>query len=217
MTNIKNFILLLTISLLPFVAHAQLDNDHISYEGILSELSSSSKAPLSPTQNTDPFASIMLHGGVGLVSSYLNVGTKSSSLSGLLTGVEASFGIDLFSSYWLAEGSIRSFGSDQIAKDLHISLREFDLKLIHRNPLNQHMLMRFGTGLSARYMDASGPLIPEGRLMQTTPAMILMLGLQAYLTRGVSLGADLSYRNPLIEETIDRSSLDASLRLDAHF
>ncbi len=213
----KQKIVLLLISLMSFNLLAQVEEDHISYEGILSELSASNRSTFAPVSE-DPFSSLLIHGGLGLVSSYVSVAPSGGkSYAGLLTGVEASFGIDLFSRTWLAEGSLRSFGNENFAKDLKVGLREFDLKLVYRNPISSKLMARFGGGLSARYLDVAGPAIQNGGFVQTTPTSVLTTGLHAYLSRAISIGADVSYRSPLIDETLERASVDGTLKLDAHF
>lgn len=137
--------------------------------------------------------------------------------TGFMKGVEINLGIDLFSKYWLAEGSLRSFGEEEFSHS-NASLKEFDLKLTYHNQLFPYIKVRTGGGIAARYLtytdlDAS----PATKVEYTTPSSLIYAGIQAELSRMMSLGLELSYRNTMIEETVDKSALDASVRIDAHF
>lgn len=195
------------------------DEDWVSYDSIISELSSSKGSVSTPQASGDPFEMIKLHAGVGLATSYVFVSpTQRSRVYGFLRGFEANLGIDLFSNRWMAEGSFRSFGTEEFRKGEEVSLKEFDLKLVYQNRLSQKMGFKFATGLASRYLEYAYQT-PENRIQEkhSTPSAILGTGLKAFVTPAISLGADVGYRWAMIDDTIDESAIDAALRLDARF
>lgn len=189
--------------------------DLVDYDQIISDLKGSTESKL-PEVSTDPFDNVMLHAGVGLATSYIRVRPElGKSHSGFLTGVEANFGIDLFSKNWQAETSLRSFNSEQFTPDLNVSLKEFDLKIMNTQPVAGKLKLRLGAGLAARYMNVSSPQAKQTEY--TTPASIFDGALRAQITPNIGIGGELSLRTALISESIDRSAMNAAIRLDAQF
>lgn len=189
-----------------------------SYDDIVEQLSSGGR---SRTQvQGDPLDQIQIHGGVAFASSYVSITPPhEKAVSGMLKGFEASFGIDLFSRHWMAEGAVRSYGSEKLSRQQEADLKEFDLKLVYKDRLSPMLLLRVGAGLAARYLNYRS--WAEGRgpveINQVTPASIFLVGFGVPINRTLSLGADLSYRSRLIDDTIDRSSLDIALGINANF
>ncbi|MEZ4872321.1 MAG: hypothetical protein R2827_08760 [Bdellovibrionales bacterium] len=131
------------------------EDDFYSYDQIVKELSgatSTNKTRLKRVVN-DPFSNVLIHGGVGFTSSYLSLSPNNDSetITGFHSGIEATIGIDLFSRYWQAEGSVRSFGNETINKN-QVSLKEFDLKIVYRDYWARKFFYRFGGGIAARYL-----------------------------------------------------------------
>lgn len=187
--------------------------EEMNFDDIVSDLRGSTEGKLGPV---DPFDDIMIHAGLGLATSYLSVRPEMGGRqTGFLTGVEANFGIDLFSRSWQAETSLRSFNSEKFSNDFTASLKEFDLKIMHTLSISSKMKLRMGGGLAARYMKVDSNLAVQNEY--TTPASIFDGALRAQLTPALGIGAEVSLRNALISESIDRSSLNAALRLDAQF
>lgn len=195
------------------------EDDVVGYDSIIEELSSSRTSAESYRPQEDPLANVMIHGGAGYATSYINLNPeKGEKISGLLKGFEATFGIDLFSRDWIAEGAVRSYQSEELDRETQISMKEFDLKVVHRSELARALSARVGGGLAARYLTVERRVSEEILKPQyTTPSSLIFVGFQAHISPRISLGSDLSYRNSLIDDSIDQSSLDASLRLDAHF
>lgn len=211
----KKYILSILVLISPLTMAEVNDENEVSYDGILAELSSNSSSALG--EDPDPFAHVLIHGGFAFATTWVSAEPQDHDhVNGLLKGVEASFGIDLFSRHWLAEGAIRSFDQERLDNTARVSLKEFDLKGIYRENLSRYLILRLGLGLSARYMNYT-PLDGSPTLKQTTPSSVAMLGFQAPLTKVLSLGIDVSMRTPLIEETFDKTAMDAVLRADAHF
>ncbi|MEO0335015.1 MAG: hypothetical protein AAF202_01380, partial [Pseudomonadota bacterium] len=162
---------------------------------------------------------VKLHSSVALATSFITIRPEEAGyISGFLRGVEFNFGIDLLSEDWLAEVSVRSYQPDDINSDTQISMREFDLKVTYESRLSRSIKGRFSGGLAARYLRFISRNQEEVlRDRYTTPASIFSAGLAFSLTKVLSLGADLSYRTALIDDSVDRSSLDAALRIGAEF
>jgi hypothetical protein len=190
------------------------------FDNIVSELKSSLQQETQPIRVVDdPFDSVQMQMGAAVSAGVVNLGTNGSpSGSAMLKGFDVHFGIDLFSSYWAAEGCFRSFGTEDFATHYAASLREFDLKVVHKNDLQSKVKLRMGAGLSARYltvMDSRNGQYHERT--DKTPAFIALIGVDRQLSPVISIGPDISYRSPLIRETSEKASADASLRLNVYF
>ncbi|MEK6556262.1 MAG: hypothetical protein AABZ31_13530 [Bdellovibrionota bacterium] len=208
------FGLTLTLLAAPLV---QASEDYSSYDDIIKNLKGSEiSAAYSGTAKSD-FDSIKIHAGAGLVNSNLRLDTpKGLASNATVRGVELFVGIDLFSPAWIAEGAVRTFTSERFSGTT-LSLREFDLKVISRNQISKTMFWRAGAGMSARYLDfAEKPAQLEKRAY-TTPASEFVAGLGAQFSPAFSAGIDLSYKNSLINDTIDKSSVDGNIRLTGTF
>lgn len=193
--------------------------DWVSYDSIISELSTSKGNANEVLPSDDAFDQIKLHAGVGLATSYVFVSPKQSSrVYGFLRGFEANMGIDLFSRKWMAEGTFRSFGSEELRQGEEISLKEFDLKVVYQDKMSNKLGYKFASGLASRYLNYIANT-PNGRIEEkySTPSAILATGLRAYVSPMISVGADVGYRWAMVEDTIDESAIDAALRLDARF
>lgn len=216
----KKLIILVVLILTSHLSWASTeDEEWVSYDSIISELSSSKSSTPNPSASGDPFANVLLHAGVGLATSYVFVSPQEGPrIYGFLRGMEANLGIDLFSRNWMAEGSVRTFGSEEFRQDQEVSLKEFDLKVVYQNALSRKLGFKFSTGLAARYLNYKFRT-PNGFEEQnySTPSALIGMGLKAHITPMVSVGTGIGYRWALIDETIDESAVDANLRLDAHF
>ena len=135
MKNLKNILIVSSLLILPLSALANQSDYDVNYDSIISELSRS-RGKVALDSDEDPFNNIKLHGGVGFVTSLISISPGDRIITGLHNGVEANFGIDLFSRQWMAEGSIRSFGDSHLEGN-NISLKEFDLKLTYHNRLGR--------------------------------------------------------------------------------
>jgi hypothetical protein len=212
----------LVAMVVPFPAQAQEgefddDVDMMDYDAIVKELSGPAQAGSSrgriAAPVSDPLANVLFHGGVGLTTTMARIELEGQRIQMDQRGFQAALGIDLFSDHWLAEGTVRSFGGRDYSST-SVSLKEFDLKVYYHDRLTANVGFRVGGGLSARYLSAFSPMT---EFSYSTPASVAALGLEYFLARSVSIGAELSARNSLIEETVDRSAVDATLRVDTHF
>jgi hypothetical protein len=133
-----------------------------------------------------------------------------------MQGFEARLGIDLFSRHWVAEGAIRSYDPENF-NNLEMSLKEFDLTVSFRDRLATPIDYTIGAGMAARYLDFTGTMPTGVSQHYSTPSSILSGGLIFRLNSLLNVGAIASYRSPLIQDTADDGSLDASLRLGGQF
>ncbi|MDX9730860.1 MAG: hypothetical protein RBT63_03725 [Bdellovibrionales bacterium] len=224
---------------LPALAQSSMspdeDSDYIGYDSIVEDLqrktrlnehearkaearAPSGRSTLSNSNfaTNDPFQNVWIHAGVGFVQMTQNISLPSGDSAHMAgRGVQATLGIDILGPSFAAEGSVRSFseaGSGE-SDTTKIGLKEFDLKLLLKSR-RAGFGLRAGAGLSARYMTIR---TPTKTFEETTPASVLTVGGDLYITRGLSLGLDLSARTAMISDTLDRASYDGTIRLDTHF
>lgn len=206
--------LAVVLSLISITAYA--DEDYSGYDSIIKELTStrSSATDLAPQ---DAYETIKFHAAVGMVSSQLSLSGKGLPDSKSLQGFEARFGIDLFSSNWEAVGAVRTFDPERASlAELH--LREFDLLVMYKKRINKSIAeFTVGGGMAARYLDLTGSLPSGIASSYTTPSSVLSTGIAFYFAPAISLGGMVSYRNPIITETIDDGSFDGALQIAGHF
>lgn len=194
---------------------AAADDDYVFYENIIEELRVSADSPSTIT-TVDPFEDIKIHTEIGLVSNYISIsGPNENRVTGLLSGFDIQFGIDLFSPYWQAETSLKNFSSTQLNRQTSASLKEFDLKIVHIEPLQKKIYLKVGAGLAARYLKMTTS--QNTTIESSTPSSLLDLALFNQLGRTVSIGAEVGYRNSLISDTADKASWLGALKVHAQF
>ncbi|MES2857513.1 MAG: hypothetical protein V4692_16705 [Bdellovibrionota bacterium] len=86
---------------------------------------------------------------------------------------------------------------------------------MNKDRISRRLGYRFGAGLSARYLSVkqSGQVTKE----YTTPSGVATAGLDFFMSNRFSVGAELNGRSAMIGETVDKNSVDGTLRIDAHF
>ena len=208
--------------------HAQTDEaieeeNYVSYEKIVDDLQSrTKKQPASQisarySSGRDPFENVWIHAGVGFTQTTQNIDLPNGSTIHMAgRGVQATLGIDILGPNLSAEGSVRNFGESEdspMGISTKTSLKEFDLKVLVKTREGRFGF-KGGGGLSARYMTVRSGL---ETFDITTPASVLQIGGDFYVSQTVSIGLDLAVRTAMITETFDRTSYDGTLRLDTHF
>lgn len=220
--------LIVTILILPFTfIQAYAVEDYANYNEIISELSRP-KNQINQKIKADLYSGLNIHAGASYITTNISVYDKNiKKAQGTLSGIEASLGIDLFSAYWSAEGALRAFKTQQ-DKNHEFNLKEFDLRIVYRNYITRRVKLRTGFGIAARYLNITDlsslnalreikAFAVTKKYKYTTPASILFLGIENYITDSLSLGVEVSYRASLIDETADQSSLAGSFKLETHF
>lgn len=198
-------------------ASAQDHEDYSGFDSIVRELSSShASAPSKPTEGT--LETVQFHLGLGLISTSVALDLPKPFKSGsvLMQGFGARFGIDLFSSNWVAEAGIRSFNPEKFSSH-EISLREFDLLVLYHTAPGRSFDFNFGGGMTARYLDITGggteTTFPHQNI---TPTSVVTTGFDVGLTRAFSIGVQISYRSSFVSPSADRGSIDGGLQLTGH-
>ncbi|HVK60231.1 MAG TPA: hypothetical protein VM432_01725 [Bdellovibrionales bacterium] len=201
------------------LAHAEDEESQmIDYDTIVDQLhreTNTSKTKRPGGGSDDPFAEVWMHGGVGLATVIQSVHLESGKSHVLnQRGIQAALGIDLFSPNWMAEGTARNFGESE-ENAIRSTIQEFELKVLYKNRTGQRLGYRVGGGLTARYLSIKEP--GEAQKDYTTPSSVATAGLDFYMNDRFSIGADLNGRSAMIGETIDKNSIDGTIRVDAHF
>ena len=205
----------LTCILILFIPHlstadSNLEYEEINYQGILNELS---KQQERPNEQVHPFQYVDIHTSLGTVNSINHISAKKDFYS-FNRGIQFTLGVDLFSKNWLTEGSVLSYYRSHVA-DKIVSLKEFDIQFIYKKRFRSWAL-KSGLGLAARYMDIYDQKI-EIEHHYSTPAYLMSMNSELYLTANMGVSADLSWRSAIIRETADKNSLNLSFRLNTHF
>jgi len=187
--------------------------EEVSYDDLVNQLSQKRQSIATP--DTDPFDSIKIHAGFGLIGSANKVNVEGDNATKWQSGFQISLGVDLFSPHWGAEGDVRNFGQARSGTETR-SLREYDLKFFHRNHFSQTAGYRVGAGVGTRYLkiddEVNGVFIQDN-----TPTAVLFGGIDAYASKGLSFGIEAGWRNSMINATADRNAMDLTLRLDTYF
>lgn len=200
------------------------DSDDVNYETIVEELqkqnsrqpgatSRTSARRSSVSSGSDPFENVWIHAGVGFAQTTQNLSLPNgvdAYMAG--RGVQAAVGIDILGPNLTAEGTMRSFGESEEAST-KVALKEFDLKVLFKMR-RSNLGFRAGGGLSARYMTVRSR---AETFDVTTPASVITLGGDLFITPAISVGLDLGTRNAMISETFDKTSFDGTIRIDTHF
>lgn len=192
--------------------------EYSSYDDIIRDLKGSTTTSL-PTQNArgPGLDAVKIHAGIAMVSSRLNLNLPQGVPGSKgLRGVELAFGIDLFTPEWIAEGTLRNFGKEKFATT-DVSLKEFDLKLVHKRMFSDKIFGRFGGGMAARYLDFDQAPAAGTSNSYTTPSSVILVGVGSHITSGMALSAEATYRSALINDTADESAVDGSVRLTGSF
>ncbi len=219
MKVIVNLVLMYAAVSSTFVWADDEDESYTGYDSIVSQLQTAAeKNPQIQSEDMN-WEEVAIHGGVGITTSYVHVASPEGALgSGLMKGFEAHFGMNMFTRQIRVEGIFRNFAQEDLSSDVTADLKEFEFRGVYMPLMRDKMRLRFGMGLSARYMDISAKSGSKWTPHKvSTPASSFMIGFERKISSSVAIGPDLTYRSALISETFDKSSWDASLRLNATF
>jgi hypothetical protein len=207
-------ILFLTLSLIFTNVYAQDEEQVYSYDSIVDQLNSSNRTDQADVWD-DPYKDVKFHIGAGFSQSILNVKSGSSSNAVTMSGIEIRFGVNLMNPQWLAEGTLRNY-NDNRSDGVNYQLREFETKLIHTKPFSKQLFYRVGTGIAARYLKTN----IENKAVNkeyTTPSLILLAGSGMKLTDHIAVSGDVAFKTSMVNDTVDKNTLDFTLRLDTSF
>ena len=211
---------LLAISFLSTFVWAMDDGSFAGYEAIVSELKATADEapPVVATEDLN-WEDVAIHAGVALAGSWVAITSPQNvGGSGLLKGIEVNFGMNLFTRKLRAEGAFSNYAQEELDPNLKADLKEFELRLVYLPLAEDGMTLRFGTGLAARYMNIDSRTNSRWTNFQaTTPSSLFLVGFERKITKAVTFGPEVSYRSAVVADTFDKSSWDASFRLNATF
>ena len=217
---------------------------YIDFDGIVDDLSHLESPPQIQTILThDSFVDAVFHGSLGFAYSFLDFEDREKDFFEGMQGLEINFGINLFSPYWVSEGVFRFFSpQEQESENFSLSVKEFNLKLIHKPYLGKYFHLRLGAGVLTRYLNLrryskirnrntraerggssvsndndSSQADKKSDEKFTTPALNFILGLEIPISSFVSLGPEVEYAFSLTNRSIDRQSLSAIVRMNTYF
>jgi hypothetical protein len=200
-----------------------------SYDSLVNQLSESPESEY----YDDPFNNVKFHLGVALVNTsfFLEYPQGSGTQVGQ-RGIQTSFGIDLFSPRWVAEGAYINFTESEY-ENARVAINEFDLKFFYNSKLSRLWSGRMGLGLAGRYLKIrrdisveSDETDEEGNPVRktvaideeySTPASMVFVGVNSDFTDAFSLGLEAALRRTLVSDAPDYSAFDVSIRIDGHF
>lgn len=187
-----------------------------SYDEIVDKLSRADSNSLTTNQayRSEIRTFSRAHIGLGLAQTFFDadavaLDSSMQNQGGLIINI----GVDVLSTKWGLEGSYANFGT-QNTDDTQIKLREFAIKGLYKPSINKTWTMRLGLGVSSRFLDIVNQSTNES---YKTPSGLFLFGLDSYISQSVSVGADLSFKTALIDDTIDNTSVDLAFRVDTHF
>ncbi len=197
-------------------SYAFAEAKYDGYEAIVHNLMGESTTAKMPSQADNPFANVHFHIAVGAAASHLDLTSTHGLPSGAnLHGVEVDLGIDLFSPYWQAVGTVTSFVTDY-ERQTQLQMKEFGMLVQHKLPIEGSISFVLGAGLTARYLTLAGQL-PEGvNSSNTTPASQFDGGLDFGITPGLGVILNASYEAALVR-TADAGSINGSVMLAGTF
>lgn len=200
-----------TVLLVSTLAQAA-EYEEVSYDDLVNQINKRKNSVVRSAN--DPLDSLKIHAGLGLLTSANNVNTgRGTDTLKYQNGFQLSLGIDLFSNKWASEAALRNFGQARSGTETR-SLREFDLKFMHRDMMSTGAGFRLGAGLGTRYLK-----IDDGdvHIDDSTPTALLFGGLDVYASKSVSVGIESGFRTSMVNQTSDKGALDLTIRLDTYF
>ncbi len=211
----------LLVSLLAFSTNvlAYDDDSYKEYDSIVNELKASADEPM-PLATTDTdWDAVAMHGALGISTSLVSITAPDGTTgSGLMKGVQFGGGVNLFSRKIRAEAAFTNFAQENLDRDIKADLKEFEVRAIFLPVVSDTTTIRIGAGVAARYMDVRSYSQHQWTTYTaSTPSSLFLLGMEKKVSKSMTLGPDLSYRSTLVTNTYDKSSWDASFRLNATF
>ena len=184
--------------------------EEVSYDELLNEISAKKKR-LAAGDTREANEPPRLHAGLGYVNSFTNLSANRKNYNRHASGIQVSLGADLSSPNWIAEGIFRNFGTSSSGSE-DFSIRDIEGRVAYTDKLEGVWHYNLGAGLSNRFLkfsdSTSGVNVDE-----TTPSFVISTGFSAKVHKRLSLGAELSARTPMSNNSADKSSVDVAFRL----
>lgn len=188
----------------------------VHYDSIVNELKASADQDLKAEHEETNYIDSGWHGGLAFAGTYVSILVPESEVpaSGLLKGFEANGGVSLGYKVARAELAVRNFATDTISNSIQAQVREAEARLVFTPALTDDTVLRMGMGVAERYMHI---WTQNSSYASLTPFYSLMVGCEKRIAPTVSIGPDFSYHSSLDASSFDKSSWDASFRLNATF
>jgi hypothetical protein len=205
-----SWILILLIFLSPKVQAESVTE--VTYEDLVQQLSQ--KKARAIRNQSDMRDDLKIHAGFGLLGSMntVNSGNGQNEIK-YQNGFQISMGIDLLSPLWASEVTLRNFGISRSGSESR-SLREFDLKFLHRDLMSKNTGFRLGGGLGTRYFKLQDK---EVDINESTPTALIFGGLDVFASQNFSVGLETGFRSAMVNTSADKGGFDLTLRMDAYF
>lgn len=190
--------------------------DYESYDEIVDKLSkySNTEVTQKPVFTSSSRTFSTAHLGLGFTQTFYDA--DASSLNSNMQnqgGLLVTVGVDLLNEQWGVEGSFINFGKLE-ASNSDIKLKEFTIRGLYKPSVAKNWNMRLGLGVSSRFLDISNSEINRS---YKTPSGLFLFGIESYMNSFISVGADLSFKTAMINDTIDKNSIDLAFKVDTHF
>ncbi len=209
MNNIVKFVTFFMI--LNFATSSwALDPNDEDYDSIVHRLSL--KKSFALNDGTSILDDVIFHVGLGLTNTSYGLRLADGDRTNSKQGFNLALGVDLFSPRWVSEIIFSNYGEQQ-NEDLRTELKEFDLKVVYKQPLTELWTWRVGVGLAARYLKVTQS---DAINDFTTPSSILLTGVEAKITNSISAVTELGVRTPLVSDTAEKTAIDLLFRIDGH-
>lgn len=202
----------LALSLTSHLAKAADGFEELTYDDLVQELNMS-RTKIKKASDPQP-EPIQFHLGIGWITSNNLIDIEGYETNKPLNGFQLALGIDLTTQFQ-SEFNFRNYGESKSANESR-SMRELEARALFHDLHVKNVGYRFGGGLGQRNFQLSDSASGL-RINDSTPFFLLFGGVETKLSKQVSLGAELGWRTALITQTVDKNSLDATLRLDTHF
>lgn len=190
--------------------------DYESYDEIVDKLSKYSNTEVikKPVYTSSSRTFSTAHLGLGFTQTFYdadasNLNSNMQNQGGLLVTV----GVDLLNEQWGVEGSFINFGKLETSNS-DVKLKEFTIRGLYKPSVAKNWNMRLGLGVSSRFLDVSNS---ETNRSYKTPSGLFLFGIESYMNSFISVGADLSFKTAMINDTIDKNSVDLAFKVDTHF
>lgn len=178
-----------------------------SYEEIVQRLTQqeSSYKPsyfLESSNSTDK-----IHLGMGMGTSFYSADEKISGIN--QNGIVFMLGMDLFNPKWIGEFLYRNSGIKELEGN-NLTMREFEGRVFYRPWSYYRFQLKCGGGLGYRHLT----FLNETKKITE---LVGSIGVDTYKGKNFSLGPEVNLKTGLSALNLQNSTLNLSLRLDAHF
>jgi len=186
------------------------DRSYDSYNDIVDKLSAERNQSVHTQMQVTVPTRERLELSLGVVNSSTSIehaGIGSINQNGFAFGAA----VPMMGNEFYGEGYAQFFNTARNG-DASTSLRQFELRISHKEPLS-FAIWNLGLGGSARLLQIESPL---GDKNVRTPAVAVMTGLERRVSERISLAGDLEYLHSLSNGNDDKNSFELLVRMNYH-